>query len=91
MKKDKPHFYEFIYQPPEGKAPVTEVSLEGKLSYDAYFNVDNLNRMIIGGGMYSDKNKGRTQGYYYLNVPFGGTSEHTLSFYSFELAFSNCL
>ncbi len=88
LKKDKPHFFEFIYQPPnEGKAPVTKVSLEGKLSYDAYFKVDNLNRMLIGGGMHSERNKGRTQGYYYLNVPFGGTTEHTLSFYNFEQGF----
>jgi len=88
LKKDKPHFFEFLYQPPnEGKILLTKVSLGGKLSYDAYFKIDNLNRAIIGGGMHSDKNKGRTQGYYYINVPFGAETDHTLSFYNFEERF----
>ena len=88
LKKEKPHHFEFIYQPPtEGKAPITKIPLEGKLSYDAYFKIDNLNRRIIGGGMHSEKNKGRTQGYYFMSVPFGGTAENTLSFYNFELPF----
>jgi len=88
LKKEKPHHFEFIYQPPnEGKAPITKVSLEGKLSYDSYFKIDNLNRKIIGGGMHSEKNKGRTQGYYYMSVPYGGAADYTLSFYNFELPF----
>ena len=92
LKKDKPHFFEFIYQPSnEEKAPITKVSLEGKLSYDAYFKIDNLNRKILGGGMHSEKNKGRTQGYYYMSVPFGGTADHTLSFYNFQEAFKEQL
>jgi len=88
LKKDKPHHFEFIYQPSDGsKAPISTVSLNGKLSYDAYFKVDNLNKKIIGGGMHAEKNKGRTQGYYYMSIPYGSAENHILSFYDFEQGF----
>ncbi len=88
LKKDKPHYFEFIYQPAdEGKAPISKVSLNGKLTYDAYFKIDNLNKKVLGGGMHSEKNKGRTQGYYYMSTPYGSADNHTLSFYEFEQGF----
>ena len=91
-KKDKPHYFEFIYQPAgDGKAPINSVFLEGKLSFDAYFKIDNLNKSIIGGGMYSEKNKGRTQGYYYLNLPYLNPENKALAFREFDQAFKEQL
>ena len=92
FKKDKPHYYEFIYQPAgDGEAPIYSVFLEGKLSYDAYFKIDNLNKKIIGGGMYSEKNKGRTQGYYFLNVAYENPKEQVLTFKEFDQDFKEQL
>lgn len=88
IKKDKPHHFEFMYHPNGGKSTSTyTVGLEGKLSFDAYFKVDNLNRSLIGGGMHSEKNKGRTQGYYFLKVPYAKPDQKVLQFYNFEQAF----
>ena len=51
LKKDKPHHFEFIYQPQNGgSAQIYTVSLEGKLSYDAYFKVDNLKPIFSSWG-----------------------------------------
>ncbi|MEM6316779.1 MAG: hypothetical protein AAF960_03870 [Bacteroidota bacterium] len=88
FKKDKPHYFEFIYQAAEGAtAPVYKVPLEGKLTFDCFFKIDNLNRSVIGGGMHSAKNKGRTQGYYYMNIPISNPENYVLSFKDFELDF----
>jgi hypothetical protein len=88
LKKDKLHHFEFLYQDPNIDIPNTYlVGMQGKLSYDSYFKVDNVNRNIVAGGMYSEKNKGRTQGYYYLKVPINDPLNHIVSFQPYELAF----
>lgn len=87
-KKDKPHHFEFMYQPPTDVSTTTfSVELESKLSYDAFFKIDNLNRTIVGCGMHSAKNKGRTQGYYFMKIPYEDPQNHTLSFYEFKQEF----
>lgn len=91
-KKDKPHYYEFIYQPAnEEKAPIHSVFLDGKLSYDSYFKVDNMNKKIVGGGMYSEKNKGRTQGFYYLSLSYLDPERKVLTFKEFDQGFKEQL
>jgi len=92
FRKDKPHYYEFIYQPVnQEKTPTNSVFLEGKLSFDSYFKIDNLNKSIIGGGMYSEKNKGRTQGYYYLSLSYLNPKQKTLTFREFDKEFKEQL
>ena len=88
LKKDKPPHFEIIYQTPtKEKATNYTVELEKKLSYDTYFKIDNLNRSLIAGGMYSEKNKGRTQGHYYINIPIADASKYVLTFQEYELSF----
>jgi len=92
FKKDKPHYWEFIYQPVDAEKSLTNsVFLEGNLSFDAYFKIDNLNKSIIGGGMYSEKNKGRTQGYYLLNMSYLNPEKKSLAFRAFDKGFKEQL
>ena len=92
FKKDKPHYFEFIHQPVDTeKMPVNSIFLEGKLSYDAYFKVDNLNKSIVGGGMYAEKNKGRTQGYYYFSFPYNNSEKKVIAFKEFDQDFKEQL
>ena len=89
LKKDDPHYFEMIYQAPatDQSTSFYTVDLEGKLSYDTYFKVDNLNRTLVAGGMHSDKNKGRTQGYYFINIPISDPNKYKLTFYEYKLDF----
>ncbi|MFK7983803.1 MAG: hypothetical protein AB8G86_27755 [Saprospiraceae bacterium] len=92
LKKDKPHYFEFLHQPVGvEKAPINSVFLDGKLSYDAYFKIDNLNKAIVGGGMYSEKNKGRTQGYYFLSLSYLNPEKKSLAFREFDQGFKEQL
>jgi len=92
FKKDKPHFFEFMYQSAtEDGTPLFSVFLEGNLSYDTYFKIDNLNKKIIGGGMYSEKNKGRTQGHYFISIPYKNPEEKILTFKEFDQDFKEQL
>jgi len=88
VKKDKPHHFEIWSHYADGeKTTTTTIDLEGKLTYDVLFKADNLNKSLLAGGMYSEKNKARTQGYYYLNIPNNQAQEYQLSFHEFEEAY----
>lgn len=88
QKKEKPHYFEVIHQKPDdGSNTFYKIELEGKLTFDAFFKIDNLNHYLVAGGMHSDKNKGRTQGYYFLSVSIDNPENRVLAFYEFEQAF----
>ena len=92
LKKDKSPHFELIYQSSNGgNAPIHTVSLEGKLSYDVKFKLDNKNQTLVAAGMYSYKNKARTEGYYYLNFPYSNPEKKLLSFYEFKQTFKEKL
>lgn len=88
IKKDKPHYFDIWSRYPDKDQIITsKIELEGKLTYDVYFQPDNLNNTLTAGGLYSEKNKARTQGYYYLQIPYGEPSAYQLYFHEFEEAF----
>ncbi len=85
LKKDKPHCFEIFNRQPDKEGIVkTKVQLVDKLTYDVVFKADNLNESLIAGGLYSEKNKARTQGYYYLNIPNKQPDAYTLQYQEFE-------
>jgi len=88
IKKDKPHHFEIWSRYPSQDQIVTnKVELEGKLTYDVYFQPDNLNKTLTAGGLYSEKNKARTQGYYLLTIPDNKPNDYQLYFHEFEEPF----
>ncbi len=92
LKKNKPHYFEMLYRNANVEVTRTsKVELRGKLSYDAYFRIDNLNKALVAGGMYSDKNKARTQGYYYIKIPIFDTDNYVVSFHEYQQDFKEQL
>jgi len=87
LKRDKARFELYTYQIKTKKLVVQLVPLEGKLSAECLFKFDNLNRSILAGGLYAEKNTIKAQGYYYLKVPqnsTANTAEYKLEFTRFE-------
>lgn len=85
LKKDNPHYFDIFNRQPDNDAIVkTKIQLDEKLTYDVLFKADNLNQALIAGGLYSEKNKARTQGYYYLNIPTEQPDAYTLKYQEFE-------
>ncbi len=55
-----------------------------KLTFDIVFNYDNLNNRIVAGGLYSEKTKTKSVGYFYLNLSADNPEDYTLSFEPFD-------
>jgi len=63
------HHYEFhCFFGAEAELLQFNVPMQGKLTYDARFTIDHLNKRLVGAGYYSDKNPGRADGDFYLNI-----------------------
>jgi hypothetical protein len=63
------------------------IPMTNYVTYDALFEVDNLNNSLVAAGLYSQKNSNRVVGYFYLNVPPGETQNHVLNFQEFDVEF----
>lgn len=67
--KREEHFYEFFhYQGRSDQLTRFKLPMEEKLTFDVIFTIDPLNHRLVGTGLYSDKNLGRSDGYFYLNL-----------------------
>lgn len=81
------HLYE-IYtvdaNTPHGRPTFFRVAMQEKMTFDMLFEYDNLNNNIVGGGLYSDKNRGRATGYFYLKIPVANTDDFELTFKPFK-------
>jgi hypothetical protein len=63
------------------RVPVPE-----KLIFDAYFVFDEMNRQLLGAGLYDDRRLGRAKGYFYLKLPQNALADYLLAFAPFDLA-----
>lgn len=54
-----------------------------KLIYDANYIIDNLNKKLVAAGLYSEKNKGRTNGHFYMSANIPEANPITLKFHPF--------
>jgi hypothetical protein len=79
------HYYEFHCFLGRTKELLQfNIPMSGKLTYDATFTYDHLNDNLIGTGFYSDKNLGRADGCFYLNIPPRNHKKFLLSYNDFE-------
>lgn len=83
-KRDEHHFRIYSYDGPSDNLDPYTVSMRGKLTFDAVFDFDNLNKRLVAGGLYSEKNIARTEGYFFLRIPPRKPSNHTLTFTPFK-------
>lgn len=81
------HRFEFYYvdaNTPKGKISTFSIPMQEQLTFDVLFEFDNLNNNIVAGGLYSQKNRGRANGYFYLSIPTSDPDIHTLEFVQFS-------
>jgi len=88
-RKEEHHY--LIFECNKGlKTPaVHKIHMKGKMTYDVLFDYDDLNNRLLAGGFYSDKSRGKTIGYFYINADLRSLDTHTLEFHPFENEFMN--
>ena len=89
-KKDEHHFQ--IYKVNStGELSDFKIHMQNHLTYDIHFSFDNKNDQLVAAGLYSDKNKGRSNGYFFINIPIDNPSNYVSIFEPFEEAFLKSL
>ncbi|MCB0593517.1 MAG: hypothetical protein H6557_15580 [Lewinellaceae bacterium] len=90
-KREEHHFEIHTYYGASAQLLKYDIPMPDKLTYDAYFTYDHLNDRLIAAGLYSDKNLGRADGYFYLSIPPRNHKEFKLTLTEFDEAFLGAL
>jgi hypothetical protein len=67
-KRNSHHFELFTYFADRHLLERFDLPIPEKLTYDVYFTYDHVNNRLVGGGLYSERNLGRPDGYFFLTV-----------------------
>jgi hypothetical protein len=81
----KDHVYDIYHQ--DGATSAVNhftVNLADRLTYDVFFEYDDLNQQLVAGGLYSDRNLAWARGYFLLRVSDDRSTNHRIDFYDFE-------
>ena len=78
------HFYEMYCFNENNEGESLQIPMEEMMTYDVQFEFDNLNNVIVAGGLYSDKNRGRANGTFYMNMTNEKPYDYLLKFQAFE-------
>ena len=88
FKKDKHHFEVLEYGPRMGNSTFRyTIDMQSHLTFDAYFEYDNLNTQLVAGGLFYKETRGWAEGYFYMKVPAGNPDAHLLNFRFFNEEF----
>lgn len=60
------------------------VPMQNYLTYDVKFTYDNLHKALKAGGLYSDDNPMKAEGFYFLSIDQARPDSNLLRFYPFE-------
>jgi len=88
-RKEDHHYLIYSFKPKSSTPATTNIHMKGKMTYDIKFEYDDLNNRLIAGGFYSEKSRGKTVGYFYLNLNLKDPENHVLEFKPFENEFMN--
>lgn len=66
--KRKEHYYQIYHYNGTGQPTPINVSMKEYITYDVIFNYDNLNKQVVGAGLYAEDNSERAKGTFYFNV-----------------------
>lgn len=83
-KRDAHLFEAYTYNGRARQLLKYELPMNGRLTYDVKFTYDNVNGLLVGGGLYSDKNLGRADGFFYLSADPYAPENYRLSFSEFD-------
>lgn len=84
------HTFEIFHLDPTVRERLVKAPAPDFLTVDAEFSYDHANRRLVGAGLYSDKNRDRSNGTFFLTLPDGaGTA--ALRFEPFDDKFLSIL
>ncbi|RME94350.1 MAG: hypothetical protein D6772_14740 [Bacteroidetes bacterium] len=90
--KHKQHYYEIHTYDGAGTPISHNITMDYFLTYDVFFNYDNLNEQVVGAGLYAGDNLERAMGVFYLRYdPLAPDDTYTLNFTPFREAFLESL
>lgn len=79
------HHYEGYYISADDTTLKTyTIDMRSHLSYDVYFEYDNINKRLQAGGLYGIKNQAWAEGAFYLSIDPDNPDAHTMAFHPFE-------
>jgi len=70
-----------------GEGSSFKINMQSHLTYDIHFSFDNKNKQLIAAGLYSEKNKGRANGYFFTQIPNNIPSNYNTTFEAFDKEF----
>ncbi|MEM6878007.1 MAG: hypothetical protein AAF544_05590 [Bacteroidota bacterium] len=86
LSRRKEHKFELFVLPYDTtySSGLSNIPLGDSLTYDVYFKYDNLNNRLVGGGLFTERDISRAEGYFYFYYEPSKPAEHTLVFKGFE-------
>ncbi len=82
------HRFEVLYYGNDVEAPALhKIPMSEYLTYDVHFVFDNLNRNLLAAGLYSESNRGRSDGFFFLKIPHNDPDSFTKVFEKFTEEF----
>ena len=85
FKQDEHHFEIFEYGSRTGNSIFRyTIDMQGYLTFDAYFDYDNLNSQLLAGGLFYKETRGWAEGYFYLRIPAQNPDAHLAEFRGFD-------
>lgn len=86
-KKEEHHFEIVKYDWQTNSIHQYRIPMEGKLTYDVQFSIDNLNKNLIAAGLYTNKSRVKANGYFFQRIPLDALGQYISTFEAFEDGF----
>ena len=67
-KREDPRYEVHVFDGNSGQLRQFDVFFGEHLTYDAMFTYDNTHHQLVGAGLYSERNRARAPGYFYLRI-----------------------
>jgi hypothetical protein len=83
LQREK-HHYEIHQVTADNRYHFFSIPMQSHLTYDILFSFDNKNKRLVAAGLYSEKNRGRANGYFFMNIPSNNPGNHALIFEAFD-------
>ena len=91
--RHREHFFEILDYGPGTDSILRRhvVPMQDYLTYDVKFACDNLHHSLKAGGLYSDDNPSKAEGFYFLSIDQARPDSSLLKFYPFDEDFAAVL
>ncbi|RMF24382.1 MAG: hypothetical protein D6765_11870 [Bacteroidetes bacterium] len=87
-KQEEHRFEIFAYGPTTDHQLLRmTVGMQNHLTFDVLFTYDNLNHHLVAGGLYSQENLGRSEGFFFLTLDPKRPEQPALRFHPFDEEF----